>query len=642
MSRRMWDEKEIIQIAEEYGGGGEGGAVNSVNGKKGNVVLSASDIKATNSASIQSNLERIDEEINRVEGSLSNYVTLSELDEKGYMDEGAVETKIDSAIEDLPSKQYVSNYVAEQLVNKQDKLDSWSDHASVSGDTLTINYKVRQEDGSYNDVPVSFTAQGGGGGDVPANMVTTDTDQNIYGKKAFYAKVDVNDGLELSDDNTIEFCGGAEGDKSAGYIHYDHEYQTTHGEVASIVIASGGWNGSEMPSQDTELVLKSSSNINVECGENIYVKSRYGFSFVDEQYSFSTTLNQYGLQVDNGRSVLLDPINYAIKQTRPNGLQGTYTLPIEYESGTIALNEHVKDAPMSYEEVPVAHIEKSEPSFDQNKAIMDVSDLTPGKYRVEVVVKLNNGEDHVMQQEFELSDENVRTIRNWSRVVLPSVFPPEFSIRILERIGESVYAYFDNWYLIDWNYIASSTVDIIQLTPITIENVLDNKQDKLTAGPGIEIYEDGTITATGGGSTPTNMVTTDTEQVITGTKSFARGSWDDNDVTEFRIDTNGSDFYIENYNEADGIDDMITFSVAEHEPSIQVMDNTTGEYVSVKKDGLDKNGQWSYKLPEYDPDEYEQQTLATEEYVDSKVSASETWTFTLEDGTVVEKTVCIK
>lgn len=62
MPKRMWDEKEIIKIAEEHGGEG-GGAVQSVNGKTGKVVLSASDIKSTNTQSIQANLERIDLEV---------------------------------------------------------------------------------------------------------------------------------------------------------------------------------------------------------------------------------------------------------------------------------------------------------------------------------------------------------------------------------------------------------------------------------------------------------------------------------------------------------------------------------------------------------------------------------------------------
>ena len=73
--------------------------------------------------------------------------------------------------------QQMTDYVAQELVYKQDKLDSYSDHASVADDKLTINYKVKQEDGTYSNVPVEF--QGG----VPENMMTTDTEQNVTAVK---------------------------------------------------------------------------------------------------------------------------------------------------------------------------------------------------------------------------------------------------------------------------------------------------------------------------------------------------------------------------------------------------------------------------------------------------------------------------
>lgn len=66
-----------------------------------------------------------------------------------------------------------------ELATKQDKLDSYSDSASVANDKLTINYKVKQEDGTYSNVPVEFTAST----ELPSNMVTTDTEQEITGKK---------------------------------------------------------------------------------------------------------------------------------------------------------------------------------------------------------------------------------------------------------------------------------------------------------------------------------------------------------------------------------------------------------------------------------------------------------------------------
>lgn len=53
------DNNSVIISAKEYGEGG-GGAVSSVNGKVGAVVLNASDILVQNSQTIQANLERID------------------------------------------------------------------------------------------------------------------------------------------------------------------------------------------------------------------------------------------------------------------------------------------------------------------------------------------------------------------------------------------------------------------------------------------------------------------------------------------------------------------------------------------------------------------------------------------------------
>ena len=53
--------------------------------------------------------------------------------------------------------QQMTDYVAQELSTKQDKLNSYSDSASVADDKLTINYKVKQQDGTYSNVPVEFS-----------------------------------------------------------------------------------------------------------------------------------------------------------------------------------------------------------------------------------------------------------------------------------------------------------------------------------------------------------------------------------------------------------------------------------------------------------------------------------------------------
>ena len=72
---------------------------------------------------------------------------------------------------EVPQDVATKTYVSEQLATKQDKLNSYSDSASVADDKLTINYKVKQEDGTYSNVPVEFS----GGSAV---IYETETDQN--------------------------------------------------------------------------------------------------------------------------------------------------------------------------------------------------------------------------------------------------------------------------------------------------------------------------------------------------------------------------------------------------------------------------------------------------------------------------------
>lgn len=77
--RRMYSKSQIEKIIDEHGGGGSG-AVNKVNGKVGNVVLDARDIKlTTNNQTIQQNFIRVDERIDGKQDQLvaGNNITIS-------------------------------------------------------------------------------------------------------------------------------------------------------------------------------------------------------------------------------------------------------------------------------------------------------------------------------------------------------------------------------------------------------------------------------------------------------------------------------------------------------------------------------------------------------------------------------------
>ena len=71
--------------------------------------------------------------------------------------------------------QQMTDYVSQELASKQDKLDSYSDSASVAEDKLTINYKVKQEDGTYSNVPVEFS----GGSKYTFTNGLTETDGTV-------------------------------------------------------------------------------------------------------------------------------------------------------------------------------------------------------------------------------------------------------------------------------------------------------------------------------------------------------------------------------------------------------------------------------------------------------------------------------
>ena len=86
---------------------------------------------------------------------------------------------------EVPADVATKTYVSEQLATKQDKLDSYSDSASVADDKLTINYKVKQEDGTYSNVPVEFQ----GGAPVDEKTIITNVDGTISTALGGYVEV---------------------------------------------------------------------------------------------------------------------------------------------------------------------------------------------------------------------------------------------------------------------------------------------------------------------------------------------------------------------------------------------------------------------------------------------------------------------
>ena len=158
---------------------------------------------------------------------------------------------------EVPADVATKTYVSEQLATKQDKLDSYSDSASVANNKLTINYKVKQEDGTYSDVPVEFS----GGSNYTFTDGLTETGgvvkfnyNNLFGTvasnnttkiNADYYGIDIkNDGshllLESWDPGSVNYGGmiavGTHGSSYAGldFIYY----KELNNEHCAIVPAS--------------------------------------------------------------------------------------------------------------------------------------------------------------------------------------------------------------------------------------------------------------------------------------------------------------------------------------------------------------------------------------------------------------------
>lgn len=159
---------------------------------------------------------------------------------------------------EVPPDVATETYVSEQLATKQDKLDSYSDSASVADNKLTINYKVKQEDGTYSNVPVEFTASS----EPPSNVVTTDTEQEITGKKTlkstntyYWAEIGVIDNKDVPGISFKDKYSKVNvyRDSNDGYMKIETPAYGTPVQIKNVLIEEKG---------DGSIIIKSISNSN--------------------------------------------------------------------------------------------------------------------------------------------------------------------------------------------------------------------------------------------------------------------------------------------------------------------------------------------------------------------------------------------
>lgn len=133
--------------------------------------------------------------------------------------------------------------------------------------------------------------------------------------------------------------------------------------------------------------------------------------------------------------------------------------------------------------------------------------------------------------DFRFLDKNNKEILRVGRDKLTFTKTDDSTVDLLEATKNVADLQTDVDELVVNNSTLESKVDgiseVVNSHTTSIENLSSSKQNKLVQGNNITLKEntDGTVTISssgGGGSTPTNMVTTDTEQVITGDKSFTK------------------------------------------------------------------------------------------------------------------------
>lgn len=210
--------------------------VTKVNNKTGNVVLTASDINASNSQSIQNNLERIDSEINRVEGEIPD---ISDLASTDYVD-----GKVSDLEDAIDEKQDALGYTAENAANKVSTIsdDSATQYASVTAIKNFVNSSISSSTATFRGNFATYALLEAYAGDKHNNdyaVVSADethsgqTSRYKYNGTSWVYEYKVNDApFSQSQMNAIN--SGIDSTKVAAFEAYEDDKQDVISDLATI------------------------------------------------------------------------------------------------------------------------------------------------------------------------------------------------------------------------------------------------------------------------------------------------------------------------------------------------------------------------------------------------------------------------
>lgn len=234
-----------------------------------------------------------------VEYTSGNGIIVNNTDHIISADTTVVATKND--LSNLVNTTQMNEYVASQLVGKQDKLDSYSDNASVSGNTLTINYKVKQTDNTYKDVPVEFQAIN----EQDVNSVNGKTGAVVL--SAIDIKTDDDTTIQANIDRIDNKIAEIQGGSNVEYlqkatIDERNQYLSIIKNDASEVKFYGGWSENRAPSpyvqceyNNGQLIFTYNSGWAREyipLGSNIFIDgTKYSWEFIPDSGTYSKVID---------------------------------------------------------------------------------------------------------------------------------------------------------------------------------------------------------------------------------------------------------------------------------------------------------------------------------------------------------------
>ena len=517
------------------------GGVKSVNGQIGNVVLSASDIKADDQTTIQENIDRIDDAITTIEGNIPDITPL------------ATKEEVTAVANDL------SNHTSNDIIHvtASDK-ETWSNKVSQEQIAdMTTNTELASELAKKQDViddldTIRSGAKKGATAVQPAalnNYVTLDTIQTVPGNKTFdYVKANTYEAKKAVTSNYIHAVTlNAANQITAPKIHAD--------EIVSIGNISGDDTSYLFIRHDGSITFEKEFNTTDNTTLNLPKKTGiFTLATTDDIDNAHSDINNSISDINNSISDIKAsiPTNYVTTDTAqtitgPKTFQATVTAPNLTAQGT--------NQSTTYGGLQIVH------TFDDNTKLNLQYPKKSGNQTIATISDLNtklSGKLDKVTDTTDLGQVYYKTPSGTNKMINCNTLQTGLqSLLMRDEYGNcKIVDPLDEWDIANKRYVDNSVSvkldkptnapDQYHINLMSIDHNGENKQVQATkwAEAEVLVLRDayGHISVPDKPTQPyeatskkyvddsipdvSNMVTTDTAQTISGHKIFDEGSVD--------------------------------------------------------------------------------------------------------------------